>query len=66
MTSQKLFPVNLSSYFVVKEFGDEVIGKKWIYLERDILHRQTEGQPRRRETMKYGVVSFYGLGNFTG
>ena len=28
---------------------DKVIGKKWIYLERKTLHRQSVGHPRRRE-----------------
>ena len=45
---------------------DKVIGKKWIYLERDTLHRQNVGHLRRREALKYGVVSFYALGNFIG
>ena len=39
--------------------------KKWIYLERNIFHRQTVGHLRRQETLKYGIVSFGGLGNFT-
>ena len=45
---------------------DKVLGKKWIYLERYTLHRQSVGHLRRREAPKYGVVSFYGLGNFIG
>ena len=28
---------------------NEVIGKKWIYLERNTLHRQSVGRLRRRE-----------------
>ena len=28
---------------------DKVIGKKWIYLERNTLHRQNVGHVRRRE-----------------
>ena len=45
---------------------DKVMGKKWIYLERNTLHRQSVGRLRRREALKYGLVSFYGLGNFVG
>ena len=50
---------------------DKVKGRKWIYLEwiyleRYTFHRQSVGHLRRREAPKYGVVSFYGLGNFTG
>ena len=44
---------------------DKVTGKKWIYSERNTLHRVwaiTEGE----FDLKCGVVSFYGLGNFTG
>ena len=49
----------------MKEFGDEVIGKKRIYLERNTLHRQRVGHLRGLEsTSKYGMVSFYRLGNF--
>ena len=42
---------------------DEVIGKKWIYLERNTP--QTEGGPSQREGAAagyYGVVSFYRVG----
>ena len=58
---------------------DKVRGKKWVYLERYTLHRQNavclkrQEQPQGmrssqkvRAVPKYGVVSFYGLGNFTG
>ena len=45
---------------------DKVIGRKWIDLERNTLHRQSVGHLRRREAPKYGMVSFYGLGNFIG
>ena len=44
---------------------DEVIGKKWIYLERNTP--QTEGGPSQREGAAagyYGVVSFYRVGYF--
>ena len=43
---------------------DKVIGKKWIYLERNTFHRQSVVHLRRREALKYGMVGFYGLGNF--
>ena len=46
---------------------DKVIGKKWIYLERNTLHRQCG--PSQRVSLavpKFGVVSYYGLGNFIG
>ena len=43
-----------------------MIGKKWIYLERDTFHRQNVVCLRRREAPKYGVASFYGLDNVTG
>ena len=33
---------------------------------RNTLHRKSMGHLRRQETRKYGVVSFYGLGNFIG
>ena len=39
--------------------------KQWIFLERNTLHRVwaiLEG----KKGLKDGVVSFYGLGNFTG
>ena len=46
---------------------DTVIGKKWIYLERNTLHRQNVGRCRgRRAASKLGADSFYGLGNFIG
>ena len=44
----------------------KVIGKKWIYLERHTFHRQSVDHLRRRETPKYGVVSFIGVSNFIG
>ena len=42
---------------------DKVIGKEQIYLERNTPHRQSLSQLRRWEALKYGVASFYGLGN---
>ena len=37
---------------------EKVIGKKWIYLERNTLHRHGVGHLTRLEALKYGVVSF--------
>ena len=43
---------------------DKVIGKKWVYSERNTLHKQYGPSWRASaEALKYGVVSFYGLGN---
>ena len=41
-------------------------GKTWIYLERNTFHRQSVGLSEGERALKYGVVSFYGLGNFIG
>ena len=38
---------------------DKVIGKKWIYLEKNTFHRQSVGHLRRQEAPGYGAVSFY-------
>ena len=46
--------------------GDRVIIKKWIYLESNTLQRKSVGHLRRQEALKYGVVSFYGVGNVIG
>ena len=56
----------LMSRFRKNSVRDKVIGKKWIYLERNTVRRQSVDHLRRQEALKYGVVSFYGLGNFTG
>ena len=45
---------------------DQVIGKKWIYLDRNTFYRWSVGHLRRQEALKYGVVSFYGVGNVIG
>ena len=57
----------LMSHHIKKSERDKVIGKKWIYLERNTLHRQECG-PSQRESAasKCGAVSFYGLGKFIG
>ena len=41
---------------------DKLIDKRWIYLERNILHRKSVGPLRRTMAM----VNFYGLVNFIG
>ena len=42
---------------------DKGIGKKWIYLERNTLHRQECGPSQKaRAAPGYGVVSFYRAG----
>ena len=46
---------------------DKVIGNKWIYLERNTLHRQrewaiSEGEGMGMGLSGYGVVSFYSGG----
>ena len=41
----------------------KVTGKKWIYLERNTLHRVGPSQ-RVSVASKCDVASFYGLGNF--
>ena len=46
--------------------GDRVIVKKWIYLETNTLQRKNVGHLRRQDALKYGVVSFYGVGNVIG
>ena len=46
---------------------DKVIGKKWIYLDRNTLHRQSVGHLRRRERHQgMGLSVFIGVGNFIG
>ena len=37
----------LMSYCRKNSVRDKVIGKKWIYLEKNTLHRQSMGHPRR-------------------
>ena len=46
---------------------DKVIGKKWIYLERNTLHRQSVDRLRRQERPQVmGFSVFIGVGNFIG
>ena len=46
---------------------DKVIGKKWVYLERNTPHRQSEG-PGEGEygSRGWGLSVFIEVGNFTG
>ena len=39
----------LKSHHRKNSVRDKVIGKKWIYLERNTVHRQSVGHLRRRE-----------------
>ena len=46
---------------------DKVMGKKWIYLERYTLCRQSVGHLRRGERHQgMGLSVFIGVGNFIG
>ena len=46
---------------------DKVIGKKWIYFERNAPHRQSVGHLIRRERSQgMGLSVFIGAGNFIG
>ena len=46
---------------------DKVIGKKWIYLERNTFHRWSVGHLRRQEWHQgMGLSVFIGVGNFIG
>ena len=55
------------SHHMKNSVRDTVIGKKWIYLERDTLHVQAcRLSQRANAASECGVVSFYGLGNFIG
>ena len=40
--------------------------QKQIYSGRYTLNKQSGGHLRKQETPGYGVVSFYGMGNFIG
>ena len=43
-----------------------MIGKKWIYLERNTLCRQGGPSQKAGVASKGDVASFYGLSNFMG
>ena len=44
-----------------------MVGREWIYLDRNTLHRLSVGHLTRRDrASKYGMVRFYGLGNLMG
>ena len=55
----------LTSYHRKNSVRDQVIDKKWFYLERNTLQRQSVGHPRRQEWHQgMGVVSFLRVGKF--
>ena len=57
----------LMSYSRKNSVRDKMIGKKWIYLERNTLCRQGVGHHRGLSVaLKSDTVSFYGLDNFIG
>ena len=57
----------LMSYHRKNSVRDKVIGKKWIYLEGNTLHRQSVGHLRRQEWYQGTALSvFTGVGNFIG
>ena len=57
----------LMSHHRKNSVRDKVIGKKWIYLEINTLHRQSMGHLRRRERHQgIGLSVFIGVGNFIG
>ena len=58
----------LMSYCRKNSVRDKVIGGKWIYLERNRLHRQSVGYHRGWvwQPQKCGMISFYGLDIFIG
>ena len=44
---------------------DRVTGTRWVYLQRNILHREITGHLRRRELSQgTGLSVFVGVGNF--
>ena len=45
---------------------DKVIGKKWIYLQRDSPQTEYGPSQKARVALKCGLFSFYRLGNFIG
>ena len=38
---------------------DKMLGKKWIYLERNTVHKQSGPPQKVRVALEYRVVSFY-------
>ena len=56
----------LMSHHRKNSVTDKVIGKKWIYSDTERSTLQTECGPSQRvnAAAKFGVVSFYKLGNF--
>ena len=53
-------PRFLMSHCRKNSVRDKVIGKKWIYLERNTLQRESVGHLRRWEALKYGWFIFMG------
>ena len=43
-----------------------MIGKKWIYSERNTPYTEYGPSQKMRVASEYGVVSFYKLGNLIG
>ena len=66
--SSQLFPVNLRflmSHHRKSSVRDRVTGTRWVYLQRNILHREITGHLRRRELSQgTGLSVFVGVGNF--
>ena len=57
----------LMSHHWKNSVKNKMIGKKWINLERNTLHRQGVSHHRGLSVaLKSGMVSFYGLDNFIG
>ena len=56
----------LKSHCRKNSVRDKVIGKKWIYLQRDTPQTECGPSQRARVALKYCLVSFYRLGNFIG
>ena len=57
----------LMSHHRKNSVRDKVIGEKWFYsdAERSTLYRQECGASQRANAaLKFGVISFYRLGNF--
>ena len=48
------------SYHGENSVREKVTGKKWIYLDRNTLHRQYASSQKGRVASKYGVVIFMG------
>ena len=49
----------LKSHHRKNSMRDKMIGKIWIYLEKNTLHRQCWPSQKVKKSTGYGVVSFY-------